>query len=138
MSPLEVVKSVFVGMETNNGSLIEEAFLPEASMYTIVKDSLGYNTLRAGNLKRFVDAVNSPKDSNWSEPIWNEKIEVEDGLASIWVDYAFYLGDNFHHCGVDAFHLILSENGWKIFHLVDTREVKNCKIPTWIQAKYEN
>ena len=137
-TPLAAVQSVFKGMETNQGKLVEVAFTKEAKMFTVVKDSTGSTALHEGSLAKFIAAVNSPKDIGWSEPIWNEKVEIDGDLASVWVDYAFYYGSEFLHCGVDAFHLLNTSEGWKIFHLVDTRRKNNCDVPQEIQEKYKN
>jgi len=85
--------------------------------------------LTTGNFQKFIDAVGQPKEQVWNEPIWNEKVEIDGNLASVWVDYAFYVDDQFSHCGVDAFHLIKQVDGWKIFHLVDTRRKTDCEVP---------
>ena len=57
-------------------------------------------------------------------------------FAQVWCDYAFYIGNTFSHCGVDAFQLHKQKDGWKIFHLADTRRTENCTIPKSIQQKH--
>ena len=58
-----------------------------------------------------------PKEEIWDEPIWNEKVQIDGQLASVWVDYAFFLGDRFLHCGGDAFHLAKLEETGRSFTL---------------------
>jgi len=56
----------------------------------------------------------------------------------VWASYAFYLGKKFNHCGVDAFHLVKSEDGeWKIFHLADTGQKEGCNIPKKIGNQFK-
>lgn len=126
---MKVVNQVFEAMRTNDSTLLKNCFIESPATYTVYKNQEGKNMLRTGDFKRFVAAVGQPKKQVWNEPIWNEKVEIDGGLASVWVDYAFYIDDQFSHCGVDAFHLILQNGNWKIFHLVDTRRSEDCEVP---------
>ncbi|MDW3193873.1 MAG: nuclear transport factor 2 family protein [Cytophagales bacterium] len=135
---MKVVQSVFDGMASNNGEMVKGAFTADAAMFTVAYDKEGKVFKRQGSLEKFAEAVSAPKDQAYNEPIWNERVEIDGALASVWVDYAFYLGNTFHHCGVDAFHLMLTDNGWKIFHLVDTRRTEDCKVPNSVKKKYED
>jgi hypothetical protein len=72
-----------------------------------------------------------------AEEIWNLKIQMDGDFAQAWCEYAFYYQNKFSHCGVDAFHLIKTTEGWKIFHLADTRRKENCIIPEEIKSKHK-
>ena len=135
---MSVVQSVFDGMATNDGNMVREAFTEDAQTFTVTVNKEGEVVKRSGSVEKFAEAVSAPKEKAYNEPIWNEQVEIDGPLASVWVDYAFYLGDEFHHCGVDAFHLMKTADGWKIFHLVDTRRTANCKVPGKIRKQYEN
>jgi len=126
---MQVVNQVFEAMRTNDSTLLKKSFVVNPNMFTAIIDSEGQSQLKSGDFSRFINAVGQPKDQVWNEPIWNEKVEIDGNLASVWVDYAFYVDDQFSHCGVDAFHLIKQSDGWKIFHLVDTRRKTDCEIP---------
>ena len=132
---MAVVKSVFEGMATNNGQLVRDAFTSDAQSFTVLV-KVGVMEKRAGSIEKFAEAVNKDKDQQWYEPIWNEKVNIDGPFASVWVDYAFYLDKEFHHCGVDAFHLVKDASGWKIFHLVDTRRKKDCRVPKAVKKQY--
>ncbi len=134
---MNVINSVFEGMATNNGDLIRAAFSDDAQTFTVFVDEEGITQKRPGSVEKFAEAVDKEKALQWTEPIWNEKIEIDGPLASVWVDYAFYLGADFHHCGVDAFHLIQTAGEWKIFHLVDTRRTEDCDVPQYIKDSYD-
>ena len=134
---MAVVQSIFTGMATNDGAMVREAFTEDASMYTVFLNDEGKVQKREGSVEKFVEAVSKDKEQPYSEPIWNEKVEIDGPLASVWVDYAFYLGNSFHHCGVDAFHLMETAAGWKVFHIVDTRRTEDCEVPNKIKTKYK-
>ncbi len=126
---LKVINQVFEAMRTNDSTMLKQSFTANPNTFTVFIDKESKSQLIRGDFQRFIDAVGQPKDQVWNEPIWNEKAEIDGNLASVWVDYAFYVDDQFSHCGVDAFHLIKREDGWKICHLVDTRRKTNCEVP---------
>lgn len=134
---MTVVERVFEAMRTSDSTMLKSSFTADASTYTLFNDSDGKAQIKKGSLQRFIDAVGQPKEDIWNEPIWNEKVEIDGPLAAVWVDYAFYLNNQFLHCGVDAFQLVKTEKGWKIFHLADTRRKNNCQVPEEIRAKFE-
>ncbi|MEQ8904758.1 nuclear transport factor 2 family protein [Ekhidna sp.] len=126
---MKVINGVFEAMRTNDSTLLKQSFVENPNTFTAFVNQEGESKLTTGDFQKFIDAVGQPKEQVWNEPIWNEKVEIDGNLASVWVDYAFYIDDQFSHCGVDAFHLIKQENGWKIFHLVDTRRRTDCEVP---------
>lgn len=132
-----VIERVFEAMRTSDSTMLKSSFTADASTYTLFNDSDGKAQIKKGSLQRFIDAVGQPKEDIWNEPIWNEKVEIDGPLAAVWVEYAFYLNNQFLHCGVDAFQLVKTENGWKIFHLADTRRKNNCQVPEEIRTKFE-
>lgn len=63
---------------------------------------------------------------------------MDGDFAQVWAKYAFYLGRQFSHCGVDAFHLVRNaQDEWKIFHLADTRQKEGCVIPKEVAERYK-
>ena len=126
---MKVINGVFEAMRTNDSTLLKQSFVENPNTFTAFVNQEGESKLTTGDFQKFIDAVGQPKEQVWNEPIWNEKVEIDGNLASVWVDYAFYVDDQFSHCGVDAFHLIKQEDGWKIFHLVDTRRRTDCEVP---------
>ena len=130
---MNVINQVFEAMRTNDRTLLKKCFVENPNTFTAFVNQEGKSILVTGDFQKFIDAVGASKEQVWNEPIWNEKVEIDGNLASVWVDYAFYLTDQFSHCGVDAFHLIRQDGSWKIFHLVDTRRRTDCEIPNDIK-----
>ncbi|MEP1032929.1 nuclear transport factor 2 family protein [Ekhidna sp.] len=126
---MKIINQVFEAMRTNDSTMLKQSFIENPNTFTAYINKEGESVLSTGDFQRFVSAVGQPKEQVWNEPIWNEKVQIDGNLASVWVDYAFYVDDQFSHCGVDAFHLINQEGIWKIFHLVDTRRRDDCVIP---------
>jgi len=131
----DVVIQLFDGMRAGDSSMVSDVFKKDVQLYTVATDREGNPILHKGSLDKFLTAVGTPHDKVWDEPIWNTEIRVDGRLAQVWTDYAFYLGKDFSHCGVDAFELYKTEEGWKIFHLADTRKREGCEVPEYIKAK---
>ncbi len=131
------IMALFTGMNLGDSATVHSAFVKDPNMGSIAKDKSGNAVLRKSELANFLNAVGTPHAEPWSEPIWDAKIEIDGDFAQVWVKYAFYLGNKFSHCGVDAFHLIKDGTGWKIFHLVDTRQTVDCEVPPTISNKFK-
>ena len=135
----EPIDRLFNGMHEGDSSVVHSAFAVNVTMATIYKDKNGAPMIRnESGIKDFLKAVGTPHSEKWSEPIWNLVIQVDVNFAQAWASYAFYAGNKFSHCGVDAFHLFKGADGkWKIFHLADTRQKEGCQIPPEISNKFK-
>jgi hypothetical protein len=58
------------------------------------------------------------------ERIWNPEVRVHGLIATVWAPYDFWTDGTFSHCGVDAFNLIKTADGWKISGGAFTMESK--------------
>ena len=122
----KVIEALFDGMRAADSSTVSAAFTTDAIMQSIHLNRDGNLVKSEGSLARFKQAVGTPHDQVWDERIAWFDIKVDADLASAWTPYQFYLGDNFSHCGVNSFQLMKTEEGWKIFHIVDTRRGSDC------------
>ncbi|MCR9252945.1 MAG: nuclear transport factor 2 family protein [bacterium] len=125
---LKPIINLFEAMNNADSSGIRAAFHPEVTMYTtFIKNDTAQ--LRKGELDNFVKAIGDAKPGMLEEKIWNFKINIDEPMAQVWCDYALYVNDEFHHCGVDAFQLINTTEGWLIFEIADTRRTEGCTEP---------
>jgi len=127
----KIIFQVFDGMRLGDSSMVRACFYDNVELYTSFKNRKGDSILKKGNLEEFLKAVGSPHEEVWDEKLWDMEIRIDNNLGQVWTKYAFYLDDEFSHCGVDAFHLTKTKSGWKIFHLTDTRQRKDCKMPNF-------
>ena len=58
------------------------------------------------------------------ERMWNPEVRVHGSIATVWTPYDFWTDGKFSHCGVDAFDLIRTAEGWKISGGTFTIEAK--------------
>lgn len=121
---LAVAESLFQAMRTNDGALAASVFHPDARMGRATPEGISFRSPDG-----FVEMVGQAKDDVWDEPIWDYTIQVDGRLAQMWTRYAFYLNDEFSHCGVDAFEFYKTEDGWKIVQLIDTMRRDDCWLP---------
>lgn len=63
------------------------------------------------------------------ERIWNPEVRINGLIATIVAPYDFWINGKFSHCGVDAFDLIKTEEGWKIAGGVYTIESQCAPSP---------
>jgi hypothetical protein len=135
----ETINNLFKAMYTNDTTLFKSVFADQVTMATVAKNRDGKVVVqRESGINGFVKAIAKPNPKGaLTEEIWNIKVQLDGDFAQVWCDYAFYVGNNFSHCGVDAFHLSKTVDGWKIFHLADTRKREGCVIPQNIQDKHK-
>ena len=122
----QTIMKMFDGMRAGDSAMVHSAFADQVMMQHVTKNNIGETVVLAPNLKNFLKAVGTPHDKVWDEKIKFETIQIDGDMASVWTPFKFYLGGEFSHCGVNAFKLYKSEDGWKIFHLVDTRRTTDC------------
>jgi len=67
------------------------------------------------------------------ERMWNPEIRIdlidsagEAGIATLWAPYDFWLDGEFHHCGIDAFHLVKTAGDWRIAGVIWTSRTEGC------------
>lgn len=58
------------------------------------------------------------------ERMWNPEVRISGLIATLWTPYDFWIDGKFSHCGIDAFELIKTEEGWKLAGGVYTLEDK--------------
>jgi hypothetical protein len=134
----EVITRLFKGMEKGDSALVHSTFTSQVTMATVSRDKNDNPVLhRESSLDGFLKAVGTPHPEAWNEEIWDVKVQIDGDFAQAWCDYAFYITHTFSHCGVDAFQLHKTKNGWKIFHLADTRRKSGCAIPAAVQQKHQ-
>jgi len=135
---VKVVRRLFEGMEKGDSAIVSSTFAGDVTLATMRRNKENKGQIAHENsIDGFLKAVGTPHPEAWHEEIWNIKVQQDDNFAQVWCDYAFYVGKRFSHCGVDAFHLYKGDDGWKIFHLADTRRSTPCTIPEEIQNRYK-
>lgn len=125
---LKVVRQLFDGMRKGDSAMVRAVFHPDAVLLRPMERD-GQVTIQKVPIENFIRAIGTPHPEVWDEKVWNEKVFVDDRLATAWMEYGFFLGTKLSHCGVDAFTFVKMADGWKIVGLADTQRRANCKVP---------
>lgn len=117
---------LFDAMRARDTAAMRSGFAPTATLASSsVRD--GVPTVSYTPIDAFLASVGrAPAGLLLDERLYNMRVDVADGLASVWVEYDFYAGPRFSHCGVDAAHVARTAEGWKIVALADTRRTAGC------------
>ena len=116
-----VVMELFDAMRAGDSTRVRAVFHEDARLHSSFSRE-GVPMVGGGDsADGFVTVVGSPHDEVWDERVGEIDARVDDGLATAWMDYQFFLGKTFSHCGVNAIQLVLTEDGWKMLNIVDTR-----------------
>jgi hypothetical protein len=116
---MKVVNGLFSAMKASNEQGINACFTEAASMQSmsvgkdgkIILSTFLATNFAAGMAKRAVGAADERVITK------GLSININNGLASAWVPYEFYLDNKFSHCGIDIFTLVKKEGQWKISNL---------------------
>jgi len=125
---LAVVYNLFDGMRANDSTLVKTQFHDNAVMMTAMPEGV-----RQGNVDGFASWVGSEKDYAANEQFWDAEVRIDGELATAWVPYAFYAGDQFSHCGANSFQFAQTVGGWKITSIIDSRRRDDCDVPAAYQ-----
>lgn len=122
----DVILALFAGMKAGDSAAVHRTCLDNARLVTSYENKEGLPGTEEITLQDFLVAVGTPHTEKWNEVPESIRVDVQDHLAIAWVPYRFYVDERFSHCGVDAFQLVRTADGWKILNLTDTRRVKAC------------
>lgn len=118
----QVITRLFDAMRARDTVAMRAAFVSNASMQTLTATGVRFEPVDG-----WINSVaRAPAGLVLDERLANQIVHLDGDLASIWVDYWFFAGDRFSHCGVDAFLLARQGGTWKVYSVVDTRRTEGC------------
>jgi hypothetical protein len=118
-----VITRLFDGMRTRDTASMRAAFAPGVSL-----TSVSASGVRTDAIDAWIGSVASaPAGLVLDERLGAPVVQVSGDLASVWVDYWFFAGERFSHCGVDAFVLARLNGTWRILSVADTRQREGCR-----------
>jgi len=120
-----VVERLFEGMRMRDTTMMRSVFDPSARLYGVTRDG----AVRASVPDDFIRSVGSREGPMLDEKVFAPHVQIDGDLASVWTFYTLHIGDQFSHCGIDAFMLLRVAGQWKIVSLADTRRQENCEPP---------
>ena len=129
-----VINELFDGYRAGDSTRVRAVFTADAHAQNILTSTNGIDKLsELRSIDNFVNYIGGGLEEVHDEKLWDIKIHADNQLATVWCNYAFFLGDKFIHCGTETFLLRKEKNDWKIFYLIDTRRNTGCKLPAEIK-----
>ncbi|MEM1137481.1 MAG: nuclear transport factor 2 family protein, partial [Bacteroidota bacterium] len=101
---MKSIETLFNGMRAGDSSMVSQVFHTSSRLQT-VHTKEGKTLLRNETTQNFLEAIGTPHDIIWDERILSYEVKIDGAMAAVWTEYAFYAGEKFHHCGVNAFQL---------------------------------
>lgn len=121
-SVVAAVQALFDAMAAHNAEAVKAAMMPDARLSAVRNGRIGPTRTR----EDMAQAV-AGNPAALLERMWEPKVFVRGGIATVWTEYDFHADGKFTHCGIDTFLLLKTEAGWKIFSGTYTAETEGCK-----------
>jgi hypothetical protein len=127
-SPAEVPERLFAAMREKNFEAIRSLFIADGQLVAIDKprDGKGISRMRVFKADAFAKMISEAKGAEFIEKMPSKELEINGDFALVTGRYTFHVGEKFSHCGVNSFHLVKTETGWKIANAASTLEF-NCQ-----------
>lgn len=120
-----VINRLFAEMANHNPEAIKAAFTPEAMLAALVKNKEGKTVTRYFSGEAFSKNFAVKKNEIY-EDMYEMKTEIFGDLALVHGRYVFFVDGKISHCGVNAFHLVRADAGWRIANASSTIEPQGC------------
>ncbi len=122
---VRAVDEMFAGMTAQDTSRMRQVLFRGARLIqTSTRDGSPFTNVVT--MDDFLARIASYTGPTLAEHYRNPVVRIRDNLATMWIEYAFFRGEQMSHCGEDAFQLARTEEGWKIIALADTQRTEGC------------
>jgi hypothetical protein len=122
---LAVVNKMFTEMANHNPAAIAELYTKDSNLTAIIRRKDGKNSIMAFTGEAFSKNF-SEKKNEIKEDMYAPEVKIYGDLAVIHGRYVFFVDGKISHCGVNAFHLVKTETGWKIANASSTIDPTAC------------
>lgn len=122
----KVIDNMFEAMYARDTAALRACFTPGAQLLTYTYDAKHNPRARGETLHNFITSISAIGEADLEERLLGFQCMVDEGVASVWTPYEFYVDKKFSHCGVNSFQLINVQGEWKIASLADTRRRTDC------------
>ncbi len=122
---LAVVNKMFAEMAAHNPAGILALYTPEAQLAAAIKTKEGKSVIRTFAVEAFSKNF-AEKKNELKEEMYAPETKIYGDLALVWGRYVFFIDGKISHCGVNAFHLVRTDAGWKVANASTTIEPQGC------------
>jgi hypothetical protein len=122
---LKAVQTFFEGIAEADSVKLASVLLPGGVFVSVREDGEEWRT-GVQTINEFLESV-SEWTSQLYERMWDPKVLIHGRIAVVWTPYDFYIDKEFSHCGMDAFNMVKTDNGWVIAGALYTVERSGCE-----------
>lgn len=122
---LAVVNKMFEMMAAHKPAEIVALHTAEAQLVMVNKNKEGKTVNRTFAAEAFSKNF-AEKRAELREDMYAPKVEIHNDLALVWGRYVFFVNGKISHCGVNAFHLVRTDAGWRIAGASSSMEPQGC------------
>lgn len=122
---LAVVNKLFELMTAHKPDEIIALHTPESQLVALIKAKDGKNKTEVLSREAFSKFF-AVKRAELSEKMYNAETKVFGDVALVFGRYIFTVNGKLAHCGMNSFHLIRTEAGWKLGNSISTIEPQGC------------
>lgn len=122
---LAVINTMFTEMANYNPAAIAALYTKDSNLTAVIKTKAGKTVIEAFTGEAFSKNF-AEKKGEIKENMYAPEVKVYGDLALVYGRYVFSVNKNISHCGVNAFHLVRTETGWKIANASSTIDPTSC------------
>jgi len=122
---LAVVNKMFAEMANHNPAAIAELYTKDSNLTAIIRKKDGKNAFAAFTGEAFSKNF-AEKKGEIKEDMYAPEVKLYGDLALVFGRYVFYVDGKLSHCGVNAFHLVRTDAGWRIANASSTIDATAC------------
>ena len=122
---MAVVTRLFEAMQVRDADGIRATFVFDGQL-AITQKRNGETTVRTLTAEAFAKSISEGKGV-YRERMYKPEALVTGDLVTVRGRYVFYVDDRFSHCGMNSFHLMRTQQGWKIVNAASTMELDGCE-----------
>lgn len=122
---LAVVNKMFEMMAAHKPAEIVALHTAEAQLFARLKNREGKTVTRTFTAEEFSKNF-AEKRAELKEDMYAPKVEIHNDLALVWGRYVFFVDGKISHCGLNSFHLVKTDAGWRIAGAASTMEPQGC------------
>ena len=110
---LDVVQAFFDVIESGDVERGAEIALPNAGFVSIRRNE-GEPNISQFTTEQWLQSLSRKQNDYLEEFVGTPVVLIDGDLATVWTEYTFKIDGELSHTGVDAIHLVRTEDGWKI------------------------
>lgn len=119
-----IVNVFFDGFHKGDTTQMRTVMVQNMRMQSVYTSKTEGNKMSLVRDSDFLGMVASNAKANkWKEELSDYKVEIDGNLAHVWTPYSFYINGQLSHCGANSITLVETNEGWKIYYIIDSRRV---------------